>query len=349
MQILRNILIITIALLIINSITMAQELEYVSSLFWSGINDVTIISDYAYCAFDNGLYVIDISNIDNPEFVGQCYTGGRIESIDIDSNLACLSDQELRYHIINVSSPSNPALIGSYETSDTICAICINGDYLYCALENTGMVIMDIADPLNPVLISTYETAININNIRVNGGYAFIVCNCSLEIVNVNDPEEPLLEGIFTPSSGCITDVFIYSLYAYVANSYAGFLILDISNPADPDSIGGSDACYPRDIVVSDNIAVIVEYDTNELFDVSDPAMPEWVGSYETNYTRRVFAINNHTFIPDRYVGLLIMDVEEPSDPYLAGSYNTPGYINSVYILGDRAFITEIGFGFTHM
>ena len=38
------------------------ELEYVSSILWTQLHDVEIEGDYAYCAFLNGLMILDVSN-----------------------------------------------------------------------------------------------------------------------------------------------------------------------------------------------------------------------------------------------------------------------------------------------
>jgi hypothetical protein len=35
------------------------DIEYVSSILWSGVVDVELDSNYAYCAFVNGLVIID--------------------------------------------------------------------------------------------------------------------------------------------------------------------------------------------------------------------------------------------------------------------------------------------------
>jgi hypothetical protein len=47
-----------------------KALEYVNSLFWSKMVDVAIDSNYAYCAYRNGLMVMNVTKKDKPTVVG---------------------------------------------------------------------------------------------------------------------------------------------------------------------------------------------------------------------------------------------------------------------------------------
>jgi len=54
----------------------ANDLDYVSSILWTGVLDVQVVGDYAYCAYINGLLIMDISDPANPSFVSQVYFQG---------------------------------------------------------------------------------------------------------------------------------------------------------------------------------------------------------------------------------------------------------------------------------
>jgi hypothetical protein len=49
----------------------ASELEYVSSLLWSKAYDAKIIGARAYCAFLNGLVILDVSNTRKPALISR--------------------------------------------------------------------------------------------------------------------------------------------------------------------------------------------------------------------------------------------------------------------------------------
>ena len=51
----------------------ANDITYVSSILWTEVKDVQIVGNYAYCAFANGLVILDISDPATPTFVSKLY------------------------------------------------------------------------------------------------------------------------------------------------------------------------------------------------------------------------------------------------------------------------------------
>jgi hypothetical protein len=61
----------------------AQNVEYIGSTFWTCVNEVEIVGDYAYCAFVSGLAIFDVSDSANPVLVSQCRCPGQGEGLDV--------------------------------------------------------------------------------------------------------------------------------------------------------------------------------------------------------------------------------------------------------------------------
>jgi hypothetical protein len=72
---------IVLVLLAFNN-SYAQNITYLGSTLWSGVCDVKIQGNYAYCAFFNGLVILDITNPTSPTFVSQLYIGGDYANYD---------------------------------------------------------------------------------------------------------------------------------------------------------------------------------------------------------------------------------------------------------------------------
>ena len=68
--------------------------------------------------------------------------------------------------------------------------------------------------------------------------------------------------------------------YVYVADGGAGLLVIDVSNPANPQRVGGFDTSGGAvKVAVSDGYAYLAQGDAGLLvIDVSDPAHPRRVG-----------------------------------------------------------------------
>ena len=99
-------------LMILYGITFAQNVEYVSSTLWSGIIDVEVAGDYAYCEIENGLIILDITNPGSPTLTSQYYQCGH-----------------------------TPIMFGTPSGG-----IDVEGDYTYMAFRDSGLVIIDISD-----------------------------------------------------------------------------------------------------------------------------------------------------------------------------------------------------------
>jgi hypothetical protein len=104
---------IILALVFIVAGASAQEVEYVGSTLWTGVNDVEVVGNYAYCAFVNGLVILDISDPASPMFISQLYLQGIGYDIDVEGNCAFIADGFFGLKVVNISNPSAPLLVGS--------------------------------------------------------------------------------------------------------------------------------------------------------------------------------------------------------------------------------------------
>jgi hypothetical protein len=86
--------------------------------------------------------------------------------------------------------------------------------------------------------------------------------------------------------------------YAYVADSYAGLRVIDVSDPTLPVEIGGLDTPgYALDVAVVGDLA----------------------------------------YVADRHSGLRVIDVSDPTLPVELGALDTSGPLNGVEVVGDIA------------
>ena len=151
---------------------------------------------------------------------------------------------------------------------------------------------------------------------------------------------------------GSANSIFVSNNIVYVADGEPGLQIIDVSNPQNPSLLGSYDApSYAYSVFVSNNIAYIADYDAGlQIIDVSNPQNPVLLGSYDTPGTAlSVFVSNNIAYVADvspglqiidflyahgyyhRFpdvaawdAGLQIIDVSNPQNPALLGSYDTP-------------------------
>ncbi len=158
-------------------------------------------------------------------------------------------------------------------------------------------------------------------------------------------------------------DVVISGNYAYVASGVAsGLRILAMSDPTAPEEVGyfiNSDFCIGVEMWCADKVGIsgehayVLYYDGTwaganyrlYIYDVSDPNAPQQL-SYiclpdlctdlfiEGNYAYITFSNFNSS-------GIKVIDVSNPVNPFEAGSFQTSGLPQSIYVANNIAYVAD--------
>ena len=245
------------------------------------VNDLCIIGDYAYLAYQKGLDIIDIVNLPD-------------------------------------TSSSDLTLVGTYSTPyDTseigVVAVDVDGIYAYIVVRDSLMIV-DVSDPANPSLAGSFIAPGRTYDVSVSGDYAYIANGAyGLLIVDVSDPASIDSAGCFdTPDTA--RAVFISGNYAYIADGNSGLIIVDISNPANPSEVGSYDTPgFAKDVYINGNYAYIADYWNGgfQILDITSPASPTLVVGFNSQGgAAGVFANENYVFLADRWKGVSVFEFE---------------------------------------
>jgi len=139
--------------------------------------------------------------------------------------------------------------------------------------------------------------------------------------------------------------VFVQGDYAYVADSWKGLQVIDISDPSFPSIIGSLETIGAAGhiSVVGSYAYISCAYSGLVIIDVSIPSTPQYIGKYETDSPGGSFIEGNYAFLAAGDVGLLIIDISDPYFPSLEGSYDTPGNAYDVYVKDNYAYVADGG------
>jgi hypothetical protein len=118
-----------------------------------------------------------------------------------------------------------------------------------------------------------------------------------------------------------------------VADGEAGLQVIDVSNPADPQRVGGYDTSgEARGVAVSGNYAYVAARsgvhapmgDAGlQVIDVSNPADPQRVGGYDTEGAWACGGLGQLRLRGGWDSGLQVIDVSDPANPQRVGGYAT--------------------------
>lgn len=338
--------------LIIGISAAAQNMEYVNSMYWSGVYDVQVRDQYAYYCFSPGLVILDVSDIEQPSFVSRLFIPGDNRNIVVSGSYAFLFGYQDRVRIIDIGDPENPRITGDVAIDAEVDNICVRGDCVYVAAGLMGLLIIDVSDPSDPEIIAEYPAQSDIESIVVVDTVAFIAgrfiypYSQPFQIVDVADVYSPWLIGYLDDNIGWNHDMIVDGDYVYLANTYEGLIVVDVSSLSSPFILAHlEDITYPRVLgKVDDYLFMDLGMDTLQVFDVSDPAAPEQVDLYEIDTDARDFEIlNDYLFVAGD--DLPILDISEVGNIRQVSGYEVPGATMSVFRVADYLYAAEAGLG----
>ncbi len=343
----KRIIFISIMLLFALYNVQAQNVDYVGSGLWNEVENLGINGDFAYCAYYNGLLVLDKSDATYPAFVTQLPIEGSSD-IALLGNYAYLANYDSGFYVVDISNPVNPAIVGHFALSGMTTCVKIDGNYAYLQSNDTSMTfdfhIFDISSPLNITHISQTRFGGYPRSFAVSGDYAYVVSEGSgLLVLDISNRVMP--ESIYTFfNRGYMRGATVRDNFLYISDSRDGLIIMDITDPAAPVIVGNCET--PGDaltVTLRDNYAFIGDSRSGlQIINIANPTQPTIVGSCDTpGFAYSMEIGDNLAFLAD-YSSIMIMGITDPGAPYIEGRYFTGGSIRKVVTKGDYAYILGI-------
>jgi len=319
--------------------------------------DIVVIDEIAYVAAGfEGLQVADVSDTSVFQLIGQNKDASVLDGFDVKEQKAYVADQEYGLRIFDISDPANPELIASLRSEvdneqGSSRNVTVDGDFAYVADYNLGVWIVDIRDPYNPQSHARIPRQGNfgfVQNIAIEGIYAYVAAGGNgLMIYNISDPENPVFLGS-EDTPGWSESVTLQGSLAYVADRSGGMRIIDVSNTSNPQEIQSLPTPHSAMfIVIVDDIAYLADGESGlQVIDISDLDNLTIIASADTpRYARWIEIEEKIAYIADRESGIQVIDIGVPSKPQIIGSVDT-GEARCVEIIGDKAFVADMGNGF---
>ncbi|MFB3910143.1 MAG: FlgD immunoglobulin-like domain containing protein [Candidatus Eisenbacteria bacterium] len=193
--------------------------------------------------------------------------------------------------------------------------------------------------------------------LSISGDYAYVAgvgpspWRGSLQVIDISDPLDlRIVAQLETPGSaeGSAEDVAISGSLAVVADGAAGLQMVDISDPSTPRLIGSVATPFAWDVEIQGDYAYTVGHQGGmTIVDIHDPAHPQVVENIALwPYTLKRLVVSGERayIVPSTGGGgLLIVDISDPHEPFLAGRLETPYHWWSVSVSGDYAYIGTYG------
>jgi len=217
----------------------------------SSLNGVAIAGRYVYSvsAGNNKLFVFDVSNPASPVIVntGGTTTGNSPDDVYVQGRYVfVLNSGANTIQAFDVSNPAAPVSDGTSATGAGPASIFVSGRYAY-VLANNHLQAFDVSTlPLtNGSLVNGTgrATGAGAQSIYVQGRYAYVANGTStgsIQIFDVSNPTSiPAAVGSISTAAGTgPVSVYVQGRYAYITTSGNVLQVIDVSNPANPVSVG---------------------------------------------------------------------------------------------------------------
>jgi len=253
---------------------------------------------------DCDLYVIDISDPENPELIAVKKASDMFAGIAINDNKAYMAYSDYRPEIqwggllmeIDLTDPNLP-ILKSLLTDEIPNDFILNGDYGYL-LDSKGVHVVDISSFTITATIGSLSSYI----IKLDADRAYIAGGTNaIDIFDVSLPDSPILLGSFPNQfSASPHDIYIKEDKGALACGGYGVALFDVSNP--------------------ENIELIKVIDT---------------GGWAEGLT----ADEHYVFLADGDDGLVVIDPSDFINPKVIETIPVGGYARQVIVAGDYVYV----------
>ena len=173
------------------------------------ITDVATLGGFVYVSADSAssslpdIYVVDVSDIQNPKIVSHLNTGPGIASIAAAGHYIFAANAgSYQMQIIDVADPVHPSLVSQAKLPGVVVSgssgfgqsVHFYDNKMYIGLtKNNGSEfhVVDVANPQAPIAIGSYEIGSTVNDIDVQGDRAAVVTpgQNSIFLLNISNPQ----------------------------------------------------------------------------------------------------------------------------------------------------------------
>jgi hypothetical protein len=311
--------------------------------------DVDVSGNYAYSG-SNGFRVFDISDKNHPVQVGYDETQGDLVEVTGDIAIYCPKSMgsSNKVNIMDISNPANPEYIAHYLAPFMTYDINLKGNYAFIACWWDGFRVVDFSIPESPVLVAHEMGWVNggipgvewcyVQALDVEGNYLYIVDYGPFEaedtkgvyIFDITDPANPVFISRLPNYTGKAYDINASEGYAYLADSEAGFTVINVSDPTNAFEeayLPLGDAAWAVDVF--GNYAFVANYINEgvQVINIANPPIPFFEGHYRRS---GCFAVNvtynaGHVYVSDGPAGFGIYKFDLLSgteNNFISAEYN---------------------------
>ena len=234
---------------------------------------------------------------------------------------------------LDLSDLTEPRVRGQLELTDRVWDVVVDGDRAYLANGFIGLVVVTLDDPDQPQVAGSYEVVSQGQTVSVAMAGQLVLTTNNQTGLNVFDVSKPTMPVMLSEwlTGGYSRDVIGLPGLGLVADQPDGLHVVGIDAPADPQetSIHFAEgettqlvtvAPATRTAFIADGATALVE-----IVNLTNAAAPARVGSYQpAGRVVQLTARDDLLYLAQGRGGLTVIDVADPSHPFVVASHSAP-------------------------
>jgi hypothetical protein len=291
---------------------------------------VHVLEDYAFVTGNEGVSVFDVSDASEPRLISLLELADGAFDLCFDGWVAYIAADEEGLVIADFGDPAQPEILGALNMGGMTFDVSVEGHLAYVADNSNGLRIVDVSDPGTPVEVGSHGLS-DLRAVEVRDGVAYLaVPNDGLMILDVTEPSLPSGARV-VPGTYATINLHLGGESLYLSCHSHGTKIIDISDPLDPEIVGGHSVNNGESYSAYDHGELLFVADLQKgarLLDISDPSNPQQLASYGTQ-PHDVFYDGEYTYLACER-GLVILQYGPPDSEQAS---NTLNYIIMLVII----------------
>jgi len=284
---------------------------------------------------------------DNPVDVSPPYFGFAPQDVAVDGNFAFVACGDHGFQVFDMSVPSNPERVAVVDISGFVDSVFVNNGYAYAVSNSAGIHLVDVTPPADAYVVTTYPQDYGLEYLAFDGDLMYATGYTTVKVYDITDPTDPSVLGsteldAFNSTKG----IAARAGYAYVAQDYAGCIIVDADPPSEIHEVAAISDFMSNadDVAVVENHLLIADYNLGLMVvDITNPentVVSQYVDG--TDNISLIDVSNGYAYVHSPIgTRLLAVDIDPIGSAYVAGDYDLDAIAYGLDVSDNRAYVTN--------